>query len=150
VFNTLSKRSSMTGYRSGFAAGDDRLMDALRAFRPTVGTAPQGFVQRASIVAWADETHVEQARGLYRAKRDALLPVLERKGLRVGASDAGIYLWVKVEGGSEAFAERLLEHGVVVSPGPFFGPSGEGYVRFALVPGIEDCRRAAELLEAAL
>jgi len=150
VFNTLSKRSSMTGYRSGFAAGDDRLMDALRAFRPTVGTAPQEFVQRASIVAWADETHVEQARGLYRAKRDALLPVLERKGLRVGASDAGIYLWVKVEGGSEAFAERLLEHGVVVSPGPFFGPSGEGYVRFALVPGIEDCRRAAELLEAAL
>jgi succinyldiaminopimelate transaminase len=150
VFNTLSKRSSMTGYRSGFAAGDDRLLDALRAFRPTVGTAPQEFVQRASIVAWGDETHVEQARTLYRAKRDELLPVLERKGLRVAASNAGIYLWVEVEGGSEAFAERLLEHGVVVSPGPFFGPSGEGYVRFALVPGIEDCRRAAELLEAAL
>jgi succinyldiaminopimelate transaminase len=150
VFNTLSKRSSMTGYRSGFAAGDDRLLDALRAFRPTVGTAPQEFVQRASIVAWGDETHVEQARALYRAKRDALLPVLERKGLRVAASNAGIYLWVEVDGGSEAFAERLLEHGVVVSPGPFFGPSGEGYVRFALVPGIEDCRRAAELLEAAL
>jgi succinyldiaminopimelate transaminase len=150
VFNTLSKRSSMTGYRSGFAAGDDRLVDALRAFRPTVGTAPQEFVQRASIVAWGEETHVEQARALYRAKRDALLPVLERKGLRVAASNAGIYLWVEVEGGSEAFAERLLEHGVVVSPGPFFGPSGEGYIRFALVPGIEDCRRAAELLEAAL
>jgi succinyldiaminopimelate transaminase len=150
VFNTLSKRSSMTGYRSGFAAGDDRLLDALRAFRPTVGTAPQEFIQRASIVAWGDETHVEQARTLYRAKRDELLPVLERKGLRVAASNAGIYLWVEVEGGSEAFAERLLEHGVVVSPGPFFGPSGEGYVRFALVPGIEDCRRAAELLEGAL
>jgi succinyldiaminopimelate transaminase len=150
VFNSLSKRSSMTGYRSGFAAGDDRLLDALRAFRPTVGTAPQEFVQRASIVAWRDETHVEQARALYRVKRNALLPVLERKGLRVAASNAGIYLWVEVDGGSEAFAERLLEHGVVVSPGPFFGPSGEGYVRFALVPGIEDCRRAAELLEAAL
>jgi LL-diaminopimelate aminotransferase len=107
-------------------------------------------VQRASIVAWRDETHVEQARALYRVKRNALLPVLERKGLRVAASNAGIYLWVEVDGGSEAFAERLLEHGVVVSPGPFFGPSGEGYVRFALVPGIEDCRRAAELLEAAL
>jgi succinyldiaminopimelate transaminase len=150
VFNTLSKRSSMTGYRSGFAAGDDRLLDALRAFRPTVGTAPQEFVQRASIVAWGDETHVEQARALYRVKRDALLPVLERKGLRVAASNAGIYLWVEVDGGSEAFTERLLEHGVVVSPGPFFGPSGEGYVRFALVPGIEACGRAAELLEAAL
>jgi succinyldiaminopimelate transaminase len=150
VFNTLSKRSSMTGYRSGFAAGDDRLVDALRAFRPTVGTAPQEFVQRASIVAWGDEAHVEQARALYRAKRDALLPVLEQKGLRVAASRAGMYLWVEVEGGSEAFAERLLEHGVVVSPGPFFGPSGEGYVRFALVPSIEDCERAATLLAEAL
>ena len=55
-----------------------------------------------------------------------------------------------VEGGSEAFAERLLEHGVVVSPGPFFGPSGEGYIRFALVPSIDDCERAAALLETAL
>jgi succinyldiaminopimelate transaminase len=150
AFNTLSKRSSMTGYRSGFVAGDDRLVDALRAFRPTVGTAPQEFVQRASVVAWGDEEHVDEARALYRAKRDALLPVLERKGFKIAASRAGMYLWVEVEGGSEAFAERLLEHGVVVSPGTFFGPTGEGYIRFALVPGVEDCRRAAALLEEAL
>jgi acetylornithine aminotransferase len=150
VFNTLSKRSSMTGYRSGFAAGDDALIAAMRAFRPTVGTAPQEFVQRASIVAWGDEAHVEEARALYRAKRDALLPVLDSKGLRVAASRAGMYLWVEVDGGSEAFAERLLEHGVVVSPGSFFGRSGEGYIRFALVPSIDDCRRAASLLEEAL
>ena len=126
VFNTLSKRSSMTGYRSGFAAGDDAIVGAMRTFRPTVGTAPQEFVQRASIVAWGDERHVEEARAAYRAKRDALLPVLEAKGLRVAASRAGMYLWVEVEGGSEAFAERLLEHGVVVSPGSFFGPLGRG------------------------
>jgi N-succinyldiaminopimelate aminotransferase len=150
VFNTLSKRSSMTGYRSGFAAGDDALIAAMRAFRPTVGTAPQEFVQRASVVAWGDEAHVEEARALYRAKRDALLPVLESKGLRVAAGRAGMYLWVEVDGGSEAFAERLLEHGVVVSPGSFFGRSGEGYIRFALVPSIDDCRRAASLLEEAL
>jgi succinyldiaminopimelate transaminase len=150
VFNTLSKRSSMTGYRSGFAAGDDELIAALRAFRPTVGTAPQEFVQRASVVSWGDEAHVEEARALYRAKREALLPVLAGKGLRVTASRAGIYLWAEVEDGSESFAERLLEHGVVVSPGSFFGPSGEGYVRFALVPSLDDCRRAAALLQEAL
>jgi acetylornithine aminotransferase len=150
VFNTLSKRSSMTGYRSGFAAGDDALIAAMRAFRPTVGTAPQEFVQRASIVAWGDEAHVEEARALYQAKRVALLPVLDSKGLRVAASRAGMYLWVEVDGGSEAFAERLLEHGVVVSPGSYFGRSGEGYIRFALVPSIDDCRRAASLLEEAL
>ena len=148
VFNTLSKRSSMTGYRSGFAAATTRSWE--RCFRPTVGTAPQEFVQRASVVAWGDESHVEEARALYRAKREALLPVLERKGLHVAASRAGMYLWVEVEGGSEPFAERLLEHGIVVSPGTFFGPSGEGYVRFALVPSLEDCRRAGPLLEAAL
>ena len=62
VFNTLSKRSSMTGFRSGFVAGDPELITALRRFRPNVGTAPQEFVQRASVVAWGDEEHVS-ARG---------------------------------------------------------------------------------------
>src|SRR5207247_10088657 len=61
VFNTLSKRSSMTGYRSGFVAAEAEVIAALRKFRPTVGTAPQEFVQRASIVAWNDEAHVERA-----------------------------------------------------------------------------------------
>src|ERR671935_447444 len=122
VFQTLSKRSSMTGYRSGFVAGPADLVAALKAYRPSIGTAPQEFVQRASAVAWNDEEHVERTRERYRAKRDALLPVLERKGGRIAASRAGIYLWLEVEGGAEAFAERLLEHGVVVSPGSFFGP----------------------------
>jgi acetylornithine aminotransferase len=152
VFNTLSKRSSMTGYRSGFAAGDPGLIAALRAFRPTVGTAPQEFVQRASIVAWGDETHVEETRELYRRKRDVLLDVLVRKGLRVAGSGATMYLWVEVPDGeaSEALAARLLEQGVVVSPGSYFGPAGEGYVRFALVPPLEDCHRAAAILDEAL
>ena len=61
AFNTLSKRSSMTGFRSGFAAGDPELIGALRHFRPNVGTAPQEFVQRASVVAWSDEEHVARA-----------------------------------------------------------------------------------------
>jgi succinyldiaminopimelate transaminase len=148
VFNTLSKRSSMTGYRSGFAAGDPEVVAALRAFRPSTGTAPQEFVQRASVVAWDDEEHVERNRAMYRRKRDVLLPVLERKGLRVAGSAATMYVWVRVPGATaEDFAARLLEHGVVVSPGTFFGPAGEGYVRFALVPSEEQCRRAAAILE---
>src|SRR5918911_3609289 len=112
VFQTLSKRSSMTGYRSGFVAAAPDVVDALKAFRPTVGTG-----------------------------------ALTRRGYRIAASRAGMYLWV------EAPAEvvpRLLEHGVVVSPGEFFGPSGAGYVRFALVPTEEECARAAEILEEVL
>ncbi len=152
VFNTLSKRSGMTAYRSGFAAGDPELIAALRAFRPTVGTAPQEFVQRASIAAWGDEEHVEAMRKAYREKRELLLGVLGANGLRVVGSRATMYLWVAVPEGemSAGFAERLLGHGVVVAPGPFFGPAGEGYVRFALVPTLDDCRRAVAVLEEAL
>jgi acetylornithine aminotransferase len=152
VFNTLSKRSSMTGYRSGFVAGDSELIAALKAYRPTVGTAPQDFVQRASVVAWGDEEHVERARERYRRKRELFLDLFARKGIRVAASDAGLYLWAHVPGGqgSEEFAERVLESGVVVSPGSYFGPSGEGYFRISLVPTLDDCRRAVEVLERVL
>jgi succinyldiaminopimelate transaminase len=152
VFNTLSKRSSMTGYRSGFVAAAPELMALLRTFRPTVGTAPQEFVQRASVVAWNDETHVERAREAYRRKRETLLGVLSRRGLRVAGSEATMYLWVEVPKGesSEAFAGRLLEHGVIVAPGSYLGEAGEGYARIALVPTEEECRRAAEILEEVL
>ncbi len=152
VFNTLSKRSSMTGYRSGFVVADPELIAALRRFRPNVGTAPQEFVQRAAIAAWSDEEHVERTRAAYRAKRELLLEVLERKGIRLAGGDATMYLWLEVPDGesSEGLATRLLERGLVVSPGSFFGPAGEGYWRIALVPTLGECRRAAAILEEAL
>jgi acetylornithine aminotransferase len=149
AFNTLSKRSSMTGFRSGFVAGDTELIAALRRFRPNVGTAPQEFVQRASVVAWGDERHVARAREAYGRKRAALLDVLRRKGLRDAGGPATMYLWIAVPSGetSEEHAARLLEHGVLVTPGSFLGPSGEGYVRYALVPTEDECTRAAAILE---
>jgi acetylornithine aminotransferase len=152
VFNTLSKRSSMTGYRSGFVAGDAALVGALKAFRPTVGTAPQEFVQRASVVAWGDEAHVERTRALYARKRALFLELFERKGLRVTGSEATMYLWLAVPAGetSEGFAERLLDHGVLVTPGSYLGEAGEGYFRLALVPSEEECVRAVAILDAAL
>ena len=149
VFNTLSKRSSMTGYRSGFVAGDPDVIAALRKFRPSVGTAPQLFVQRASVVAWSDEEHVERNRERYRRKRELFLELFERKGLRVAGGAATMYLWVEVPGDetSAGFAARLLEQGVVVAPGTHLGRMGEGYVRLALVPTEEECRLAVEVLD---
>jgi acetylornithine aminotransferase len=139
----------MTGYRCGFAAGDPELVKTLRAFRPSVGTAPQEFVQRAAVVAWGDESHVVRNRERYREKREVLLEALAKAGLRVAGSQAGIYLWVEVPAGetSEGFATRVLERGVVVSPGSYFGPTGEGYIRIALTPPMDECRRAAVILE---
>jgi acetylornithine aminotransferase len=150
VFNTLSKRSSMTGYRSGFVCAPRDVADALRAFRPSVGTAPQEFVQRASVAAWSDEAHVQEVREVYRRKRETLLPVLEAKGLRLAGGDATFFLWLSVDEPSELFARRLLEQGILVAPGSFFGPAGEGYVRLALVPTQSDCEQAATILEEVL
>ena len=149
VFNTLSKRSSMPGYRLGFAAGDRDLVAALKRYRPNVGTAPPAFVQRAAVVAWGDEDHVVETRARYAAKREVLLPALRATGLEPAGGDATFFLWLRVpgDGDAEAFALRLLDDlGIVVAPGPFFGPGGEGHVRAALVPTLDACRRAAELL----
>lgn len=149
VFNTLSKRSSMTGFRSGFVAGDPELVAALKRFRPNTGTAPQEFVQRASVVAWNDEAHVERARASYLRKRALFTDLLTRKGVRVAGGDATMYMWLAVPDGetSEGFVERLLSHGVLLTPGSYLGPSGEGYARIALVPTLTECERAVEILE---
>jgi acetylornithine aminotransferase len=150
VLNTLSKRSSMTGYRSGFAAGDPDLIGALLRLRPAVGVTPQEFVQRASVVAWGDERHVEANRARYRAKRDIFLELFARHGIHVAGSEGTFYLWVAVPDGRPSLAwslELLDAAGVVVAPGSFFGPEGEGYVRIAMVPTLEECERAAAALE---
>ena len=150
AINTLSKRSSMTGYRSGFAAGDRGLIAALKRLRPSVGVTPQEFVQRASVVAWGDETHVEENRARYAAKRAVFMDMFAQTGIEVAASAATFYLWVKVPPGttSLAWAMDLLDRaGVIVAPGSFFGPEGEGYARMAMVPAPEDCTRAAAVME---
>jgi acetylornithine aminotransferase len=146
VFNTLSKRSSMTGYRSGFVCASREVADALRAFRPSLGTAPQEFVQRASVAAWSDEAHVDAVREAYRRKRETLLPALESAGFRLAGGDATFFLWLAVDEPSEVIARRLLERGILVAPGSFFGPAGEGYVRVALVPTQGECEEAAARL----
>jgi acetylornithine aminotransferase len=146
VFNTLSKRSSMPGYRSGFVAGDPEIVAALRRFRPNAGVAPQEFIQRAAVAAWSDEAHVAAVRARYRAKRDALLPALEAAGLRSAGGDATFFLWLHAGDGAEALAAELLEQGVVLTPGSYFGAAGEGFLRLALVPPLEACERAAEII----
>jgi succinyldiaminopimelate transaminase len=146
VFNTLSKRSSMPGYRTGFVAGDPEIVAALKRYRPNVGVAPQEFIQRAAAVAWGDEAHVDAVRARYRAKRDVLLPALEDAGLRSAGGDATFFLWLDAGERADALAAELLEHGVVLAPGSFFGSAGEGFLRLALVPTLAECERAAELL----
>ena len=150
AINTLSKRSSMTGYRSAFAAGDPELIAALKNLRPSVGVTPQEFVQVASVAAWSDEAHVQENRARYAAKREVFLDLFERRGVHVAGSVATFYLWVRVPGDRPSldWAIELLERGgIVTAPGSFFGPEGEGYVRMAMVPTLEDCEAAAQIMD---
>ena len=87
-----------------------------------------------------------EMRAIYRRKRDTLLPALESAGFRLAGGDATFFLWLAVDEPSERVARRLLERGLLVAPGSFFGPAGEGYVRLALVPTQAECELAARLL----
>ena len=145
AFCSLSKRSGMTGYRSAMMAGDPELIAALGKLRPSIGVATQSFVQDAATAAWADDAHVEKRRRVFGEKRDLFTAFFERAGLQYLSTEASFYLWVAVpDGDDEAYALRLMEEGVIVAPGRAFGAGGEGYVRIALVPGIEDCKLAIE------
>jgi len=140
---TLSKRSAMTGFRSGFIAGDPVLIDALRRFRPNLGVATPDFIQDAAIAAWGDDAHTPATREVYAAKRRLVLAEFARRGWSVEASEATFYLWMRApEGDDVGFVESLLRLGIVTTPGSFLGEGGEGYVRWALVPTLERCREA--------
>ncbi|MBA3792831.1 MAG: aminotransferase class I/II-fold pyridoxal phosphate-dependent enzyme, partial [Rubrobacter sp.] len=85
----------------------------------------------------------EERRRIFGEKRALFTGFFDRVGLEYLPTDASFYLWVAVpDGGDEAYAMRLLEESIVVAPGRSFGAGGEGYVRVALVPGLEECRRA--------
>jgi succinyldiaminopimelate transaminase len=142
---SCSKRSGMTGYRSGAIVGDAAAIRTLLDLRSSVGVGSPEFVQAAAIAAWSDDAHAVERRGIFKAKRVVLRRALEDLGYEVVGSRAGIYLWVKVDD-DLAITERLLEHGVVVSPGRIFGEGGEGFIRFALVPTLEETRQAVEVL----
>lgn len=146
---SCSKRSGMTGYRSGAMVGDARAIAALRDMRSSVGVASQEFVQAAAIAAWSDDAHAAERRAIFAAKRAVLRRPFEELGYRVVGSRAGIYLWVKVDD-DLGVTERLLAGGVVVSPGRIFGAGGEGYIRLALVPTLEASQQAAEVLQSCL
>jgi acetylornithine aminotransferase len=143
VFHSLSKRSGMTGYRSGFVAGDPALIASYRRLRPLSGTGSPDFVQKAAVAAWSDDAHVVERRKIFEAKRAVFRRFFDAAGIEA-TGDGALYLWIKAPGGDDgAYAERLVEAGVVVASGTFFG-AGHGFVRVALVPTLGECEAAVE------
>jgi acetylornithine/N-succinyldiaminopimelate aminotransferase len=143
--HSCSKRSGMTGYRSGFVAGDPDLVAILKRVRSHPGVASPDFVNAAATAAWGDDAHAAERRATFKRKRDLFAAFFTEHGLEVHGSEATLYLWVKVPAGLDAagYASRLLEAGIVVAPGTAFG-AGEGYVRVALVPALDECQAAID------
>lgn len=152
TFQTLSKRSAMAGFRSGFLAGDPRLVDALRRLRPSQGVATPEFVQAAAVRAWTDDAHAADMRSLYRAKAALLEDALLSRGAVLASRSPGFFLFFRPPGGetAESCVERLLRHGILLVPGNRFGAGGAGWIRLALVPTLEECETAARILRTEL
>jgi len=149
VFHSLSKRSNLPGLRSGFVAGDPRLVAQFRLYRTYHGSAVPEHVQQASVAAWQDEAHVAENRRLYRAKFEAVTGLLAGV-LEATRPAASFYLWPKTLGDDEAFARDLFAAtNVLVLPGSYLGRDAGrgnpalGRLRVSLVATVEECAEAA-------
>lgn len=158
MLTSLSKRSNVPGMRSGFVAGDARILEAFLLYRTYHGCAMSLPVQVASIAAWNDERHVQDNRALYREKFAQITPILAEV-LDVRLPNASFYLWAGIPprlGLSDtAFARALYEQqAVTVLPGSYLardtahGNPGAGRVRMALVAETAPCLEAAHRIAA--
>ena len=152
VFHSLSKRSNLAGLRSGFVAGDPKLMEKFLLYRTYHGSAMSLQNQVASTAAWADENHVIENRALYREKYEVIYPMLNGK-LDFVMPDAGFYIWLKTPESDIDFASRLYKNQhLTVLPGSFLsretasGNPGAGYIRTALVSDLESCTEGMKRL----
>lgn len=154
ALTSLSKRSNVPGLRSGFVAGDARIIKSFLLYRTYHGSAMSGTVAAASIAAWGDEAHVIENRAQYRAKFAAVTPMLEPV-LDVRLPDAAFYLWAGVpaswQGDDAAFARALYaQYNVTVLPGSYLAREagginpGRGRIRMALVADTAECTEAAQ------
>jgi LL-diaminopimelate aminotransferase len=149
-FHSLSKTYNMTGWRLGWAAGNEELIRGLGRVKSNVDSGVFQAVQMAGLAALEGDQEPVRAMGrLYRERRAVLIEGLRAAGLEAFPSEATFYVWVRLPVGlsSAEFSSRLLaEAGIVATPGNGFGPSGEGYARFALVQEVPRLREAAARL----
>lgn len=146
--HSLSKTSSLAGYRAGFVAGDPAVVAELLAVRKHAGMMVPTPVQAAMVAALDDDAHELVQRERYARRRDVLLPALTAAGYTVDHSEAGLYLWATRGEECRATVDRLARLGILAAPGEFYGPRGTRHVRLALTATDERIAAAAERLSA--
>lgn len=150
--HSLSKRSNLPGLRSGFVAGDAKIIKQFLLYRTYHGSAMSGLTQKASIAAWQDETHVEANRVAYREKYSAIIPKIE-KHFEFRVPQAAFYLWLNTPIDDRRFCKQLYEQkSLKVVPGSFLardtenGNPGANRIRIALVAPLNECIESIDRL----
>ncbi len=155
-FGSLSKTFNMTGYRLGYAVGDATLIAGLKKVKSQVDSGAPMFIQKAAISALARykgrerPPEVQKNVDIYQERRDVVVKGLRSMGFEVIPPKGTFYLWFPIDGSSLEFADRMLDVGVVVTPGIGFGENGEGYIRLALTQTLERIEEALERMRKAL
>jgi len=148
ALHSLSKRSSMAGYRAAFMVGDSSLIARIRELRKHAGMMVPLPVQKAMTVAVADDVHVSEQRARYNARRNALRPALEAVGFRIEFSNSGLYLWCTRDEDAWTSVEWLAQRGILATPGSFYGAAGAQFIRLAMTVTDEQIFDAVSRLKA--
>ena len=130
--HSLSKTSSLAGYRAGFVAGDPTVVAELLAVRKHAGMMVPTPVQAAMVAALDDDVHEQEQKRRYARRRDVLLAAVRAAGFTVEHSEAGLYLWATRGESGREMVSWLADRGILVAPGEFYGPRGADFVRIAL------------------
>jgi len=153
MFQSLSKRSNAPGLRSGFVAGDAKILNNYFKYRTYHGCAQPFPTQYASVAAWKDETHVIENRVLYRQKFTAFINILGDV-CSINKPPASFYIWLKTSIDDTDFAQQLFaQQNVTVLPGSYLSRlahginPGKNHVRIALVAPVEECIEAANRIK---
>jgi aspartate/methionine/tyrosine aminotransferase len=147
--HSLSKRSNLAGYRAAFLAGDPAVLGDLLQIRKHGGMMTSAPTQAATVAALSDDTHVQEQRERYAARRRSLREALVRHGFRIEHSEASLYLWATRDEPCWDTVAHLAALGVLVAPGDFYGPAGDRFVRVALTATDERVQAAVDRLKAA-
>lgn len=148
AIHSLSKRSSMAGYRAAFMIGDSELVARIREIRKHGGMMVPLPVQKAMTVALSDDKHVAEQRTRYNDRKDALRPALEAAGFTIEFSDAGLYLWCTRNEDAWESVAWLANRGILATPGSFYGSQGARHIRVAMTATDAQIADAAQRIKA--
>lgn len=150
VVHSLSKRSSMAGYRGAFLIGDPKLIAEIREIRKHAGMMVPLPIQNAMVAALSDEKHVEIQRDRYNARRAILAPALISAGFKIEESAAGLYIWCTRSENCWKSVEWLAKLGIVATPGSFYGELGASHIRIAMTATDAQISEAAARIKEAI